>query len=296
MRHHLNMHLVLTLLAVIISTIIPVKAQILWEISNNEAKKPSYILGTHHIAPISILDSISGFKEAFNSCQQLYGELDMESATQKIITDSQQYMVAPTDSTLSKIFTADELTLLDSATQKYIQLPAAQFDIFKPAMLSTQIAIMQAMSIFKDFDPTKQIDTFLQQMAKEKGMEVKGFETADYQLQLVFGTPISYQAQDLMKMLKDETAYMEYSQMLANLYSRQDIDGLFELMNDPRLGITKYEAETQIYRRNMTWMEQLKDILPEGGTFIVVGAGHLPGENGLLALLRKIGYNTTPVK
>ena len=39
-------------------------AQLLWKISGNGLEKPSYILGTHHLAPLSIKDSIAGLPEA----------------------------------------------------------------------------------------------------------------------------------------------------------------------------------------------------------------------------------------
>ena len=53
-------------------------AQLLWKISGNGLEKPSYLFGTHHVAPIHICDSIAGFNEAFNSCKQLYGELELD--------------------------------------------------------------------------------------------------------------------------------------------------------------------------------------------------------------------------
>lgn len=269
-------------------------AQILWKISGNGIKE-SYVLGTHHVAPTTILDGISGFEGAFAACKQLYGEIDMGSATQEIMMQAQKYMVAPGDSTLSRVLTADEMKLVDSATQKYFHMPAAQFDMLKPAALSTQIVVMQAAEVFKDFDPAKQIDAVLQQKAKEKNMSVKGFETAEYQLQVLFGEPISSQAKDLMKLLKDEAMYKEYSRMLADMYARQDLDDMNEMLNNPELGMSEYELEVLINGRNAAWMEQLKSILPQEPTFIVVGAGHLPGDKGLLSLLRKAGYTVTPV-
>lgn len=269
-------------------------AQILWKISGNGIKD-SYVLGTHHVAPTTILDGIAGFNDAFASCQQLYGEIDMESATQEMMINAQKYMMAPADSTMSKVFSTEDMKLVDAATQKYMRLPAAQFDMLKPAALSTQIAVMQAAKVFTDFDPTKQIDATLQQRAKERKMAVKGFESFEFQMQMLFNTPISYQAAELLKMVKDETQYMEYTRLLADIYSQQDLDAMFELMNNPELGITEYELDTMIYDRNAAWLEQLKEILPTAPTFIVVGAGHLPGDKGLLSLLRKAGYTVTPV-
>ena len=269
-------------------------SQILWKVSGNGVHD-SYILGTHHIAPVAILDSIAGFDEAFAQCQVLYGEIDMASSMQEIAAKSQQYMLAPADSALSKVLSAEEMKIVDAATQKYMHLPASMFDRLKPAALSTQLAVIQAASIFNGFDPAKQIDAALQQKARDMGMPVMGLETADFQLQMLFGTPVSCQAADLMKMLNDEAGYLEYTRILADVYSRQKIDAMLELMRDPGLGMSEHELDRLIYDRNAAWVEHLKEVLPAEAAFVVVGAGHLPGEKGLLSLLRRAGYSVTPV-
>ena len=285
--------LVFLLAAAVIGSV-AINAQILWKISGNGAKD-SYLLGSHHVAPMSVLDGIAGFNDAFASCQQMYGEIDMESASQDMMMQAQKYMVAPADSTLSKVLTADQMAIVDAAVQKYTHMPVAQFDMVKPAVLSAQISVLQAAQAFEGFDPTKAIDAAIQQKAKEQNMAVKGFETAEFQMQMLFNSPISIQVEDLMKLVTDETAYLEYSRMLTELYSQQDLDSMYELMCNPELGMSEYEADVLINKRNHNWIEQLKAILPEASTFIVVGAGHLPGDNGLLSLLRKAGYTITPV-
>ena len=57
-----------------------VNAQLLWKISGNGLKEPSYIMGTHHLAPLSIKDSIQGLQAALDQTQQVYGELKMMRA------------------------------------------------------------------------------------------------------------------------------------------------------------------------------------------------------------------------
>ena len=47
-------------------------AQLLWKISGNGLEKPSYILGTHHLAPLSIKDSIAGLPQAVDCTSQVY--------------------------------------------------------------------------------------------------------------------------------------------------------------------------------------------------------------------------------
>lgn len=51
-----------------------------------------------------------------------------------------------------------------------------------------------------------------------------------------------------------------------------------------------------VERRNENWMATMPVFLEKGGAFILVGAEHLPGEHGLVDLLRKRGYKLTPIQ
>ena len=50
-------------------------AQLLWKISGNGLTQPSYVMGTHHLAALSIKDSIQGLQAALDNTKQVYGEL-----------------------------------------------------------------------------------------------------------------------------------------------------------------------------------------------------------------------------
>ena len=54
-----------------------VDAQLLYRISSEGLEKPSYVVGTYHLAPASFADSISGAREALAAVEQVCGELDM---------------------------------------------------------------------------------------------------------------------------------------------------------------------------------------------------------------------------
>ena len=60
------------------------------------------------------------------------------------------------------------------------------------------------------------------------------------------------------------------------------------------IGVNNY-TDILLYNRNRNWVAKLKTLLPSKALVIAVGAGHLPGEQGLINLLRKEGYNVTPV-
>ena len=55
------------------------------------------------------------------------------------------------------------------------------------------------------------------------------------------------------------------------------------------------EMEKLVYSRNRNWIVQMKEIMPATPTMFVVGAGHLPGDEGVLTLLKKEGFKVEPV-
>ena len=74
-------------------------AQLLWKISGKNLEKPSYVFGTHHVAPLSIVDSIPEMGTVISATEQVYGEIDMLSM-QSSMQQMAMAMMLPSDTTL----------------------------------------------------------------------------------------------------------------------------------------------------------------------------------------------------
>ena len=79
---------------------------------------------------------------------------------------------------------------------------------------------------------------------------------------------------------------------LTECYLKQDLDGLWQIMLEDT---DEDELDDFLYNRNRNWIVQMKDIMPQTPTMFVVGAGHLPGELGVLNLLKEEGFEVEPV-
>jgi uncharacterized protein YbaP (TraB family) len=88
-------------------------------------------------------------------------------------------------------------------------------------------------------------------------------------------------------------AKKEFDSMLG-LYLNRDLVALGNLMKEEGAGVDGF-TETMLTKRNQNWMLQLKALLLEQALFIAVGAGHLPGAEGLIELLRKEGFTVEPI-
>ena len=86
------------------------QAQLLWKVSGNGLDRPSYVMGTHHLAPLSIKDSISALQQAIDQTEQVYGELVMDEAMKpENMMKMQQAMMLPADTTLHHCCCSKEL-------------------------------------------------------------------------------------------------------------------------------------------------------------------------------------------
>lgn len=289
--------LVLSLVA--LCAVLSMNSQVLYKISGNRIKGDSYIMGTHHLAPISILDSIEGFSSAINDVDAIYGEIEQSEMTSPA---SQQKMMmvamAPTDSTISKIFTKEQYDSIDNIVKKYSggQVALNMFEPMKPAMVSQQIALLMTMQAIPGFNPMQQLDSQVQAIGLQAGKELKGLESIDFQLNLLYGKSIATQAEDLLETIRKEAELAPFSIELYHAYMNQDIEKVYELMRSPKMGMKSEEEQEMVISRNENWANQLQSILPNKSVFVCVGAGHLPGEKGLLNLLLQAGYTITPVK
>ena len=271
-----------------------VSAQILWKVEKPGNAHVSYILGTHHLAPVAIIDSLENLPAAIKGADRMYGEIEMaDIMSPESIAQMQQSLMAPADSTLDKVLTPDQLAQVKAAFDPFTggQMPVKMLYPLKPAAISTQLAAMLASEVFPTLDPTAGIDNTMQTRAAEAGVPVDGFETMQFQLDMLYGRPIEKQAKGLVKMVGDIEGEKRNTLALSEAYIAHDIDALYRLMLDEEED--PEEFETLIYSRNDNWTKRMLEEMPEASLLVVVGAGHLPGERGLLQQLRDAGYNVT---
>lgn len=277
----------------------PADAQLLYKVEKPGSDKVSYLLGTHHFAPVEILDSIKGLDAALQSVDKLYGEIDMAVTNdQNEIMKYSGFMMAPSDSTLDKILTPQELDTVTATWNKMAKgaVPLEMMYAMKPAVISTDLMTLVMRERFPDKDFTAPgIDQLMQDKAKGLGKQVAGLEGMEFQMNLLFGSPVTEQKKELMESVRnDGDDAVTQTLRVTDAYMARDLDAVAEIMTDPE-AMPRQKADAMIYNRNAAWAEILVPEMSERPLMVVVGAGHLPTDKGLIALLRHAGYMVTPV-
>ncbi len=290
---------VLSLALVLVS--VSIQAQLLWKVSGNGLEKESYILGTMHNAPASMIDEIHGMQQALDGCDVVIGEMDMKdlglNALNADIVSLVAKFEAPSDSTLDKLFSPEEYQMIKQVFNEKcgdVAIPFTMMNFFKPAlvnMIITQFSILDSVG-----DVNQYIDMAVQLRAQEMGRPSMGLETLMEQMSFVFDIPIADQAKELLETCK----YIDFSEemvsMLYEPYINQDLAKIESMYFDPELGNDEKENERLVLRRNLNWVEKLVKMMPERSCLVCVGAAHLIGQQGLLQLFRDRGYTVEPMR
>lgn len=277
------------------------QAQLLWKVSGNGLSRPSYIMGTYHFAPASMMEKIPGMQQALEGCDVVVGEIEKESL---LNSESQmlmaQAMMAPADSTLDKLFSPEDYAIVEQVFNKYfgaMGVKLNQMNMLKPSAISLQMQAMQAVKYFPNFNESEVIDMAVQTTANEMGRPSIGLETIEEQTDLLFNGPLTEQAEGLLDACKKDDLFTVQSSAIVEAYMAQDLNRIEAIFTDPELGGDDDDAlDALVYNRNRNWAEKLHKMMPERAALVCVGVGHLPGDQGLLQLLRNRGYTVEPMQ
>jgi uncharacterized protein YbaP (TraB family) len=296
----------LTLLLTVMATA-GMNAQLLYKISGKGLRKPSYIIGTYHLAPVSFVDSIPGLRSALAESEQVYGEIETADMTSpENIAKMQQAMMLPEGKTLTELLTPEQMQKLNATMKELLgvdmsnPMVAQQMNKMLPQALVTQLTVIMYLKKHSGFNPTQSFDDYFQQQAVAQGKPVGGFETMDFQLQALFGSiSIERQIELLMCFLNNREWEESQVDNIVEAFFAQDLNRIEAAMDekqDNSCDATDEENELLIYGRNATWLKKMPEIMQQKSTFFAVGAAHLVGERGVLAGLRNAGYLVEGVK
>ena len=270
-------------------------AQLVWKISGNGIQNPSYILGTHHGCPFNYCDSIPGLMKAFDKVDNIIGEINMiefSEMSPERMQKMQAMMMMPADTSLLSLFNEEETAKVNAWLKDEMGASLEMLSVMKPMTIMVTVQNKEIMEVIPEIATMTTIDKYMQTLGQRKGKTIGELETADYQMELLYGNSLEEQADALLEMI-DHGDSKGLLQQLTNAYKSQNLDTLWKVFQEQMTG---YEYDAIVKVRNLNWEKQMRELLPKQSTLFVVGAGHLPGESGMINLLREAGYKVKPVK
>lgn len=282
-------------------------AQLLWKISGNGLAKPSYVIGTYHLAPASFADSIPGLKEAVAASGQVYGEVVMSEMTNPANAPKlQKALTLPDGKTLNDVLSAEQMQRFADFMKDKMNMDlsnpmiASQVLQLTPKAIETQLTLFLCMQDEElRVNPMNLFDGHFQQQAAADGKPVGGLETLDFQMGVLYDVPMERQVNELMCFVDNFEWQRDMLRKITKAFYTQELSGIDAALNEKRgdsCDPTPEEEAALIHDRNANWAKEMPAIMKEKSTLFAVGAGHLPGGRGLLQLLRDAGYTVEAVK
>jgi uncharacterized protein len=264
----------------------PRQSSLLWKIEGKDLPKPSYLYGTIHlICPTDFVLSDT-LKASLKQTEQLTLELDMDDPGMMMAMARGMRMRDGTR--LKELLPADQYLRMERFFKDSVGLNLAPFEQAKPFFLMS-ILLNRTLAC-----QPQSYELSLMALAKKQHSEVVGLETVEEQMAVFDSIPYKTQATMVIALMDSLPQARQEFKAMVDLYKKQDINGLYTLTSESDFDLAGHQ-EILLYSRNRRWIPSIEKQIGAKPTFIAVGAAHLGGTEGIIALLQKRGYTLTPI-
>lgn len=262
-----------------------------WRVSKGE--ETVYVAGTIHLLRAQDYPLPPAYELAYQEADRLFFEIDLAvMSDMSVQTRMMQQLTYQDGRTLATVLDDDTY----AALQEYVSeagLPMPMLENFKPGLLLSTLSVVEFQKM--GFTP-QGVDAYYHTRALGDAKPREALETIDEQIAMLAAMGEGYESEFVMYTLRDmETAGEAIEDMIA-AWRAGDQNRLEEQFIQPMLEEAPELYNNLLVERNNNWMPQIEAMFDEEGTeLVLVGAAHLVGEHGLLAMLSDRGYEVTAV-
>ena len=257
----------------------------LWKIEGQTHQV--FLLGSLHLLsetnyPLAVPITAAYSNAAIVVFEADVAEMNKPEAQMKLMLKGQ----LPAGETLSNHLSPELFAEFNQALKK-LGLPPEMFLQFKPSIAAMTLSVLELQKL--KFDLEKGIDQHFSKLALADGKKIIPLETLDFQMSLI--TDVSKEEGELLmkSTLKDiDKVRSMYAEML-KAWQTGDERAIEKLLNDS-MSESPALAKRMLTDRNERWVPIIQDLVRGGkNVLVVVGAGHLVGDKGVVELLKKKG-------
>ncbi|MCH8475863.1 MAG: TraB/GumN family protein [Opitutales bacterium] len=261
-----------------------------WKVESPTASV--YLAGSVHILSFDDYPLPPPYESAYEASGKVVFELNMgDLFSLEKQTILQQSSRLPQGTTLEDVLRPDTLNSLE----KYLQsreFSRSGFAGHQPWFVATTITTMELMHL--GLSPMAGVDMHFYQRAIRDGKSTGALETLEYQLSLFSDLSMEEQDRFLQASLIEIDTINQELQTMLTYWRTGQADQLANFLNE---GLAEFPTlkDSLLDERNRNWVAEIETFLAgEETVMVVVGAGHLVGENSVVELLEKNGH--TPVR
>ncbi|HYE85874.1 MAG TPA: TraB/GumN family protein [Vicinamibacterales bacterium] len=248
----------------------------------------AYLLGSLHVLTPEWYPLSAAINKAFAESKVLVEEIDLDETSDPMhMMSALMKAMLPAGQTLDKVIAPELYAEVQRRAEK-VGMPVMAVQRMKPWLVA--ITLMAPTLQAAGFKPELGIDRHFYDRAVASGMKRQALETFDYQLNRFDELPMKMQEDLLKATITDLDVEVKNVNEMAQAWSFGNVAAI------EKLTLTALKEAPELYKRllverNHNWMPHVESCLKQNaGCFIVVGAAHLVGPDGLPTLLSQKGY------
>ena len=257
----------------------------------SDGNRTIYLGGTVHLLRASDFPLPEEFEQAYAAADEIYFEVDINSMND-LSTQAQmlQQLTYNDDRTLQSVLNEEAYTALEDYTEQ-VGMPIMLMQKFKPGMVITTLQMMEFQQL--GFTP-QGVDTYFSSRAMGDAKSLGALETIAEQIGFLAAMGEGNESEFILVSLEDLNDISDSMEAMIAAWREGDAEHLAELFVADMKAQAPEVYDSLLRQRNLNWVPEIERMFMDEDTeFVLVGAAHLVGEDGLLALLREHGYEVT---
>lgn len=252
------------------------KNSLLWEISGNGLTQSSYLYGTMHVSKKIAFRLDDVFYEALEKSEVIALESDPNTWL-----DSEDAMgFGYGESFMTKGFYSRAFSVSNPKKEEI-----AAYLGFEDQMINS--ILYRTNEYAQNFEEDTYLDMFIYQAGKKYGKPIVALEDIEESTALVGRASFNSTKEKPAEWLQKKMLQQDPLQLLQDAYRERNIN----LLDSLDQGMyTEHYLKNMLYIRNQNMVTKLDSVMQHSKVFTGIGAAHLPGKNGVIALLRAKGY------
>lgn len=258
-----------------------------WRVTDGESTV--YLGGTVHLLRSEDYPLPEEFDQAYEGSSELFFETDISSMNDLSVQAQMLQQLTYSDGrTLKDVLDTEAYAALETYTAG-VGMPLMMLEQFKPGMIVSTLQVLEFQRM--GFTP-QGVDAFFNAQALTDGKSVGALETLDEQIGFLAAMGEGVESEFIMMSLEDLDSTAKLMDEMIGAWRVGDSQALQTLFVDDMLERAPAVYDSLLRQRNLRWVPQIEAMFNDQDTeFVLVGAAHLVGADGLVELLRARGYN-----
>lgn len=257
-----------------------------WKVSKNNDHV--FIGGTIHVLPEGEFPLPVEFMNAYQNTDKVILEAQLPDPTDM---EAQQAMLAQMSysngKNLQNVLTPTIYKMLGKYFEA-MEINLEQFIGFKPGFV---VSIMALIELQKSDISGEGVDVFFENLATKDSREIGYLESAEFQFKMLGELGEGYEDEFIKANIEINSSFTDFFQNTLDAWRSGNAKKLEALINDASFESDAKSYDALFTQRNKNWVPKIEALFNnKNKEFVLVGAGHLFGRDGLLTLLKNKGY------